>query len=173
MFVTVQTAMSRRPCDGLFRRCFAHSSHHEHGVAHKERPVLLANVPLNHKTNWERMELILFETLDVPLMFVTIQMAMPLFGSRRTTGIGMDTRDVGSQKVPITEAPFAITTYLNLNRRAAQVISSLIESIRFDEGPIVNAAIYQTHSMPVTFIDNLKGWIGTDVDSVTCCACLP
>ena len=48
----------------------------------------------------------------MPAMFVTIQTALPLFLSRRTTRIAMDTCDVVAKTVPIT----AITQALFSNR---------------------------------------------------------
>ena len=49
------------------------------------------------------MTQVVFETFNVPAMFVTIQTALSLFASRRTTSIVIDTCDVVSHTFPITE----------------------------------------------------------------------
>ena len=73
----------------LLRRCVAHSSHPQLGVAPEEHPALLANVPLNTRTCQERMTQFMLETFHVPATLVTIRAAKSLFASRRTTGIVM------------------------------------------------------------------------------------
>ena len=80
-----------------------HVIYSELGRRPDEQPILLTNAPLNPKKNREKMTEIMFETLQVPEMYVAIQAILAHYASGRCSGVSFYSGDGGTHVVPIWE----------------------------------------------------------------------
>ncbi|KAK9457950.1 actin family [Dipodascopsis uninucleata] len=77
-------------------------------IQSEDHPVLLTEAPLNPRRNRAKAAEVLFETFNVPAMFVSVQAVLALYASGRTTGLVLDAGDGVCHAVPIYEG-FAVT----------------------------------------------------------------
>ncbi len=73
-----------------------------------DHPVLLTEPPMNNLQNREKMAELMFETFNVPGMYISMQAVLSLYASGRTTGIVVDSGDGVTHVVPVYEG-FALT----------------------------------------------------------------
>jgi actin len=80
-----------------------HTFYNELRVAPEEQPVLLSDVPLNDKINRCKMGQIMFETFNVPGLYIAMTSVLSLYASGRTSGIVIDSGHNITFSVPIYE----------------------------------------------------------------------
>ena len=92
---------------------------------------LLTEAPLQPKENREEMATIMFETFQVPALYVAIQAVMSLYAAGRTTGLVVDSGDGVSHTVPVFEGfsiPHAISRMDIAGRRLSKHVAMLCQS---------------------------------------------
>ena len=73
-------------------------------VASEDRPVLLTEPPLNPRINREKMTQTMFETFNVPAMYVSMQSILLMYAAAgRTSGLMYESGDGVTHLVPIYE----------------------------------------------------------------------
>lgn len=72
-------------------------------VQTEEHPILLTEAPLNPRSNRDMAAQIMFETFNIPALYISIQAVLSLYASGRTTGIVLDSGDGVTHSVPVYE----------------------------------------------------------------------
>ena len=80
-----------------------HTFYNELRVAPEEHPVILTESPLEPKASHERVTQIMFETFDVPALYIAASNVLALYASGRTTGVVLDSGHDSTYVVPIYE----------------------------------------------------------------------
>jgi actin-related protein len=107
--------------------------YYELRVAPEEQPVLLTEAPLNPKANRERMTQIMFETFDVPALYITTSAVLALHASKSTTGCVVDCGDGVTVVVPVYEGhviAHAITRVDLAGHDLTEYLATLLEDTR-------------------------------------------
>ncbi|EDQ87060.1 uncharacterized protein MONBRDRAFT_35236 [Monosiga brevicollis MX1] len=105
------------------------------GVQPDEHPVLLTEAPLNPKKNREKAAEVLFESLNVPALFVSMQAVLALYASGRTTGAVLDSGDGVTHAVPVYQG-FAVKHAITRVDVAGRDVTRHLQTLLRREGAL-------------------------------------
>lgn len=92
-------------------RIWHHTYTKELKTAPEEHPLLITEAPMNPHANRDHMCQVLFETFNVPCVYVSVQAVLSLYASGRTTGVVIDSGDGVSHIVPVYDG-FTLPTLI-------------------------------------------------------------
>jgi len=107
-----------------------------------EHPVALTEAPLNPRSNRETMAEIMFETFNVPAIYVAMQAVLSLYASGRVTGLVLDIGDGVSHIVPIYEG-FALSHAIKRIDLAGRDITRYLQRLLRQNGYSFNSTAEQ------------------------------
>jgi actin-related protein len=84
-------------------KIFHHTFYNEFRILPEERPVLLTESPLNPLNNKVKMAEIMFETFNIPSLYIANSAVLSLFASGLKTGVILDFGESVTSTVPIYE----------------------------------------------------------------------
>ncbi|OMJ73507.1 hypothetical protein SteCoe_27807 [Stentor coeruleus] len=113
-------------------RVWHHTFFNELKTAADEHPVLLTEVPLNSKTNREKMTQIMFDTFNVPAFYVEKHPVLSLYSIGKTTGLVFDSGHGVTHIVPIYEG-YAIPHAIRRINLAGKEITDYLETLLADK----------------------------------------
>jgi actin-related protein len=98
-----------------------------------EFPIMLTEAPLNPRANREKMAEIMFETFNVPALYIATQAVLSLYASGRTTGCVIDIGDGVSHIVPIFEG-FALSHAIERVDLAGRDVTTYLQRLLRQNG---------------------------------------
>jgi actin len=110
-----------------------HTFYNELRVAPEEHPVMLTEASIGPKANRERMTQIMFETFNVPAMYVSLQAVLCLHAAGLTTGCVLDSGDDTSYVVPIYQGYALPHAIVRLDRAGRSVTNALAQRLHSKE----------------------------------------
>mmetsp|Transcript_65875 Transcript_65875/g.91594 ORF Transcript_65875/g.91594 Transcript_65875/m.91594 type:complete len:387 (+) Transcript_65875:45-1205(+) len=105
----------------------------------QEHGVLLTEAPLNPKSNREDACKVLFETFNVPAVYVSMQAVLSLFASGLTTGLVLDSGDGVTHAVPIYEG-YALEHSIQRSDVAGRDITRYLQLLLRKEGHVFRSS---------------------------------
>ncbi|RKP28997.1 Actin/actin-like protein [Metschnikowia bicuspidata] len=111
-------------------RVWSHAYSAELKTAPEDHPLLITEAPLNPRANRDRICQVLFETMGVPCVYVSIQAVLSLYASGRTTGVVVAVGDGVGHVVPVYDGFSLPTSVKRMDVAGRDVTDHLAFNIR-------------------------------------------
>lgn len=137
------------------KKIWDHTFYNELRDQPSEHPVLLTEAPMNPKTNREKMCKMMFETYDVPAMYIQIQAVLSLYAAGRTTGLVVDSGDGVTHTVPIFEGyqiPHAIDKIMLAGRDLTTWMQKILKDNNYNFDTSAEKEIVRDMKEKVCFV---------------------
>lgn len=104
-----------------------HTFTNELRVVSEEHNVMLTEAPMNPKVNREKMTQIMFETFNVPGLYIAIQAVLSLYSAGKFTGIVCDSGDGVTHFVPIFDGYALPHSILRVNLAGRDLTDHMVK----------------------------------------------
>lgn len=120
-------------------RVWSHVYSEELKILSEEHPVLLTEAPLNPRRNRDKCAQVMFETFNVPALYMSIQAVLALYASGRTTGLVLDSGDGVSHAVPVYGG-FAMTNAIQRVDIAGRDVTEHLQTLLRRAGTVLETS---------------------------------
>jgi actin-related protein len=110
-------------------KLWQHVFQNELRVNPAEQPILLTESPLNSKENRRQTTQIMFETFQVPSLYLNMQALFSLYASNQTTGLVVDSGDSISYAVPVVEGDVITSAIRSTNVAGAEIANFYLQCL--------------------------------------------
>eukprot|EP01084_Bolivina_argentea_P021864 40642_1 len=111
-------------------RYWHHIFYNELRIAPQEHNVLHTEIPLNSKSDRETLTQIMFETFQVPKLYISIAGVLALYAAGRTTGIVLDIGHTQTHTIPIKDGYYISDAVRKLNMGGKDITEYLMQLLK-------------------------------------------
>ncbi|KAB8210261.1 hypothetical protein BDV34DRAFT_209672 [Aspergillus parasiticus] len=111
---------------GTVRNLWHHIFYHELRVAPEKHPTLLTEAIGNPQPSREKMTQVMFETFNLPAMYVANQPVLSLYAAGLTTGVAIESGDGLTQVVPVNEGYSTPNTFSRIDDLAGTDLTNYL-----------------------------------------------
>ncbi|CAH2353426.1 actin [[Candida] railenensis] len=115
-------------------RVWYHTYQQDLKTQSEDHPLLITEAPFNPRRNRDKMCQVLFESFNVPCLYISIQAVLSLYASGRTTGVVVDSGDGVTHIVPVYDGFSLPNSMKRLDVAGRDITENLALQIRKSSG---------------------------------------